>query len=160
MADTDPHPDDYLFARAHSAQVKAIRARRRRLKRLAHRAAQPGPAARDAIDHSGRPAVSPTQRHGAREENRAGRYLEAQGLHILARNLHCRTGEIDLVATDGTSLIFVEVRARGSRRYGGAAASVSHDKQARLRRTAQFFLPGLCARHFAGVLPPCRFDVI
>jgi putative endonuclease len=78
----------------------------------------------------------------------------------LARNLRCRAGEIDLVARDGPVLVFVEVRQRRDRRYGGAAASVNRAKQARLIRAARYFLPVLSRAHFAGVQPPCRFDVV
>lgn len=105
-------------------------------------------------------APSPTQDTGYRSENRAARWLEEQGLHVLERNLLCRAGEIDLVALDGRVLVFVEVRFRGSASHGGAAASVNRRKQRRLLRAAQYFLPGLTRRHFAGRTPACRFDVV
>jgi putative endonuclease len=64
------------------------------------------------------------------------------------------------VAVHGNVRVFVEVRARGSLDYGGAAASVNRQKQRRLIRTAQFFLPRLAARYFGGAAPACRFDVV
>ena len=85
--------------------------------------------------------------------------LDAKAV-IVAQNLQSRTGEIDLVAVHGDILVFVEVRARGSLEYGGAAASVNRQKQRRLIRTAQFFLPRLAARYFRGATPACRFDVV
>jgi putative endonuclease len=81
-------------------------------------------------------------------------------LRILALNLHCRAGAIDLVAQDGGTLVFIEVRHRGSLRFGGAAASVNRAKQARLARAAGYFLPHLVRRCFAGRPPACRFDVV
>lgn len=105
-------------------------------------------------------APSPTQMTGSRSEDRAAAWLQERGLHILERNLLCRAGEIDLVARDGTVLVFVEVRYRGSASHGGAAASVNRRKQRRLVRAARYFLPRLVQRHFAGRQPPCRFDVV
>jgi putative endonuclease len=91
---------------------------------------------------------------GARGEAIAARYLEAQGLTILARNFRTRRGEIDLVARDGASLVFVEVRLRTSAAYGGAAASITHAKRARLVAAAGAYLVRL------GSEPPCRFDAV
>jgi putative endonuclease len=65
-----------------------------------------------------------SKRLGAVFEARALEYLEGQRLRLVARNVTCRGGEIDLVMRepDG-SLVFVEVRARAGRNYGGAIAS-------------------------------------
>lgn len=100
------------------------------------------------------------QRQGLAAEQHAGQFLESRGLRILAINLQCRTGEIDLVARDDRILVFVEVRERRNPRFGGAAASVSRHKQVCLLRAAQHFLPALTRTHFGGMTPPCRFDVI
>ncbi|MGB3288929.1 MAG: YraN family protein [Burkholderiaceae bacterium] len=143
--------DDALaYALARLAQEKAVRARRRRAKAATPRA--PAPA--------GLAAFSPTQKAGRASEERAGRYLEDRGLAILERNLRSKAGEIDLVAYDRGVLAFIEVRRRCSRQYGGAAASVNRGKQMRLIRAAQYFLPRLAQRHFRGVIPVCRFDVV
>lgn len=99
-----------------------------------------------------------TKDDGDAAETRALAHLLAQGMHLLARNYRTPGrggGEIDLVMRDrdGT-LVFVEVRKRGTTRYGGAAASVSMAKQRRIV---------LAARHYLMRLrepPPCRFDVI
>jgi len=103
---------------------------------------------------------SPSQSVGDQGENQALALLTAHGLHLLARNLSCPLGEIDLVMRDGDVLVFVEVRARRSKRYGGAAASISPAKRRRLRRTAGFFLPMLARQYWRHVEPPCRFDVV
>ncbi len=76
---------------------------------------------------------------------------------MIARNLRSRWGEIDLIASDGDSIVFVEVRLRSDPRFGGAAASISAAKQKRLVRTAEAFLAGE-GRAFAQ--RPCRFDVV
>ena len=77
-----------------------------------------------------------------------------QGLAIVARNFRTRFGEIDLVARDGDTLVFVEVRMRRSARYGGAIESITAAKRARLVAAANGYLAGL------GREPPCRFDAI
>lgn len=93
---------------------------------------------------------------GRSAEDRAARFLEARGLTILARNFRRRAGEIDIVARDGETLAIVEVRARTTRRYGGAAASVGPRKQQRLIRAAQLLL----AAHPEWRRMPARFDVV
>ncbi|CAM5213438.1 hypothetical protein CDEF62S_05777 [Castellaniella defragrans] len=103
---------------------------------------------------------SDTQRRGHAAEQRASEFLQARGLCILAANLRCRAGEIDLVARDAGVLVFIEVRQRDSPQFGGAAASVNRPKQARLIRTARYFLPRLARHCFEGRTPPCRFDVV
>lgn len=106
------------------------------------------------------PRRSPTQRRGVHHEAAALRLLLAHGLTLLARNLACRAGEIDLAMRDGNTLVFVEVRARANRRFGGAAASIGREKQARLARAAALWLPELARRHWRGVAPPARFDAV
>jgi putative endonuclease len=89
-------------------------------------------------------------------EEQAERLLQCHGLSILERNYSARTGEIDIIATEGDVLVFVEVRARSHRRFGGAAKSVDKKKQRRLILTAQHYLQ----RHNRGIDRRCRFDVI
>lgn len=91
---------------------------------------------------------------GERMERLAGDFLARQGLRIVARNHRCRFGEIDLVVTDGASLVFVEVRYRESSRFGTPAETVDAGKQRRLAAAAAHYLQ----RH-PSVLP-CRFDVV
>lgn len=104
--------------------------------------------------------LSPTQQAGQLAEDQAARWLQQAGLQVIARNLRCKVGEIDLVAIHAGTLVFIEVRQRRSQRYGGAAASVNRAKQQRLLRAAQFFLPRLIQAYFGGRHPACRFDVI
>ena len=91
---------------------------------------------------------------GARAESLAADFLKARGLAIVTRNFRTRRGEIDLIAHDGTTLVFVEVRLRRSQFFGGAAASITATKRARLAAAAQVYLARL------GSEPPCRFDAV
>ena len=91
---------------------------------------------------------------GREAETRAAEFLRAQGLRIIERNWHCRFGEIDLVARDGQTLVFVEVRARRSRSHGGARESISTAKRRRLTATANYYLARCRTEQ------PCRFDAL
>ncbi|HJV74646.1 MAG TPA: YraN family protein [Noviherbaspirillum sp.] len=94
------------------------------------------------------------QIEGDAGESRALEYLQKQGLTLVERNFRCKGGEIDLIMQDRDSLVFVEVRKRADFRYGGAAASVTARKQARLSIAAQTFLQRYRTP------PACRFDVV
>jgi putative endonuclease len=94
-----------------------------------------------------------TNAQGALGEALAERHLVDRGLRIVARNYRCRGGEIDLVADDRGTLVFVEVRMRRNARFGGAAASIDARKQARIVLAARHYLLGKRER-------PCRFDVV
>lgn len=81
---------------------------------------------------------SSTRERGLAAETRAADYLRSRGLLILARNVHCRVGELDLVCLDGEILAIVEVRQRGSADYGGALASVTRRKQRKVVQAALY----------------------
>ena len=83
--------------------------------------------------------ASPSQR-GAASERLAAEYLEARGILVLARNLRCKSGEIDLVCLDAGVLAIVEVRQRAGMDFGGALGSVTPRKQGRIMRATRFFL--------------------
>lgn len=93
-------------------------------------------------------------RRGEAAESLAAEFLRGQGLVITARNYRCRFGEIDLVAREGGTLVFVEVRRRKSDDFGGAAESITAAKRARLIRAARHYL----ARSRRA--PRCRFDAV
>ena len=88
-------------------------------------------------------------------EDRAARFLEKRGFHILTRNFHCRGGEIDLVCRDGKVLVFVEVRLRRNAGYGGAGASITASKQRRIILAAQHYLAANTKTEC-----DCRFDCV
>lgn len=77
---------------------------------------------------------------GQAAEEEALHFLQQQGYTLLARNWHCRFGEIDLILQGQNTLIFAEVRYRRSNRFGGAAASIDRHKLARLQRSIEYYL--------------------
>ena len=98
---------------------------------------------------------------GDAAEAQALAHLQGQGLRLVERNYRVargprsRGGEIDLILRDrDDTLIFVEVRSRGSGTHGGAAASIGPAKLASLRLAARHYLLRL------PVMPACRFDVV
>ena len=94
---------------------------------------------------------------GARAEQLAADFLRSQGLRILARNVRCKGGEVDIVAEHAGCIVFAEVRLRGNARFGGAAASITSGKQARVILAAQRWLAGEGQPH---ARKPCRFDAV
>lgn len=93
---------------------------------------------------------------GAREEDLALRYLEAQGLTLVGRNLRARGGELDLVMRDGDTLVIAEVRKRSHLAFGSGAESVDARKQARIVNAAR----ALLAQRPELARLPARFDVV
>jgi putative endonuclease len=78
--------------------------------------------------------VSRTAERGRAVETLVAHWLAERGLKLVARNVRYRFGEIDLIMDDGETLVFVEVRYRARGDYGGAAASVTATKRARMER--------------------------
>ena len=91
---------------------------------------------------------------GSAAEALAASFLATRGLTIIQRNYRCRGGEIDLIARDGTTLVFVEVRLRSNRDFGTAGESITAAKRRRLRYAAQHYISRL------GCEPRCRFDAV
>lgn len=102
--------------------------------------------------------VSTTRQRGALAEDRALAHLQAAGLRLLERNYRTPGrggGEIDLILRErDATLVFVEVRSRASRAFGGAGASITSSKRRRLIFAAQHYLLRL------NPPPPCRFDAV
>jgi len=92
---------------------------------------------------------------GTRSERAAGRFLRRLGYRILARNYTCPQGELDVIALDGRSVVFVEVRSTETADPVRPAASVDAAKQRRLTDLALHFLQ----RHRL-LGQPARFDVL
>jgi putative endonuclease len=95
-----------------------------------------------------------TTTDGEQYEREAEAFLIRAGLTLVTRNWRCRLGEIDLIMRDGPTLVFVEVRKRGSERFGGALASIGTQKRARLERAIGLYLSTLTTT------PPCRVDAV
>ena len=89
---------------------------------------------------------------GARAEDLCAELLRASGMRLLERNWRCRHGEIDLIAEEGGTVVFAEVRQRSSSGFGGAAESITSAKRDRLLAAARLYLSRRPEAH-------CRFDV-
>jgi putative endonuclease len=92
---------------------------------------------------------------GQTGEDLACRHLERLGYTILARRYRRQGGEIDIVARDGATMVFVEVKAREGRAFGAGADAVTALKRRRIVRIARDYV----MRH-GGADRPCRFDVV
>ncbi|RMH69740.1 MAG: YraN family protein [Gemmatimonadetes bacterium] len=99
--------------------------------------------------------ASNRRRFGAQNEERAAVFLQQKGYTILERNFRTPYAEIDLIAKDGDTLVFVEVKARRSMRFGHPAAAVTPHKQQRIIHAAAIYLQQQDISDCA-----CRFDVI
>ncbi|WP_341268912.1 YraN family protein [Morganella morganii] len=93
---------------------------------------------------------------GRRHEQFARRWLEQQGLTFVAQNVRFRQGEIDLIMRDSGTWVFTEVRYRRNAHYGGAAASVTKNKQRRLLYAASCWLS---QQQLSMLTCDCRFDI-
>jgi putative endonuclease len=92
---------------------------------------------------------------GRRGEDAAAKYLKRLGYKIVARGSRLKPGELDLVAVDGHTLVFVEVKTRQSAAVGHPAEAVDAAKQRRLTRLAVTFM-----KHHGLLEQPARFDVV
>ena len=100
--------------------------------------------------------AKPQQRdRGAGAERAAETFLLRRGLRIVARNYRTPRGEIDIIADDGGTLVFVEVRMRSGGAFGGAEESIDRRKRQRIVAAARHFLAS-----GASAEPPCRFDAM
>lgn len=77
---------------------------------------------------------------GAYGELYTARFLRVKGYDIIDANYRCRLGEIDIIASDGKYICFVEVKTRGKNALYSAKEAVDYGKQKRIAATAQFFL--------------------
>ena len=92
---------------------------------------------------------------GKTGEDLACRELERRGYAIIARRYRERRGELDIIARDGATLVFVEVKAREDLRFGAGSEAITARKQ---RRMAQLAVEYMARHHIADC--PCRFDVV
>jgi putative endonuclease len=95
-----------------------------------------------------------SKQRGDDAEKLAKEYLLKQGLKPVTENFRCKQGEVDLIMTDRDTLVFIEVRYRKNTLYGTPAATVGHNKQAKLIRAAGQYLMQQKRQ------PQCRFDVV
>jgi putative endonuclease len=92
---------------------------------------------------------------GKRGEELAAAYLAEAGYRIVERNYRCIFGEIDIVAEERETLVFIEVKSRRSDTYGDPQLAVGHQKQKKISRIAMHYLEEKRLRH-----RPARFDVV
>jgi putative endonuclease len=99
--------------------------------------------------------MDPRHRLGEEGETQAADWLKERGWQILARRWRCKLGEIDLIALDGETMVFIEVKTRSSKRFGTPEDAILTAQRRRLVRAATAYL-----RYFGGVDRGARFDVV
>jgi putative endonuclease len=108
-------------------------------------------------DRRRRQAWDPDQAAGRRGEDLAHRFLQQQGMVVVARNYRTRSGsgELDLVAWDGETLVFVEVKTRATEEFGSPDRAVDDAKRDRLMRAAREYV-----RRAGADWRRVRFDIV
>jgi putative endonuclease len=96
-----------------------------------------------------------TRQIGYKAEEEAARFLSQQGYQILTKNFTIRGGEVDLVAKEGETLVFVEVKMRSTTSFGSAVESITPWKVQALLKTALFYI-----RRIEWGDKPYRFDLV
>jgi putative endonuclease len=99
--------------------------------------------------------LAPHLLQGRKGERIACRFLLRQGFDVLARRYRGRSGELDIIAFEGETLVFIEVKTRRSRNFGEPWEFVDWQKQQKLRRTAEEFIADNDLGQYA-----CRFDIV
>ena len=99
--------------------------------------------------------LNQNQQYGQKSEGLAAAYLEKNGYKILQRNYRTRLGEIDIIARDLQTLVFVEVKARKTESAGSVKSSITRAKKLKITRLAQFYLKQ--TRAYGSKI---RFDVV
>ncbi|MHC4089069.1 MAG: YraN family protein [Planctomycetota bacterium] len=92
---------------------------------------------------------------GAAGEKAAAKHLRRRGYRIAARNYRCRAGEIDLVAVDQDTIVFVEVKTRREDVAADPEINVTYHKRRQITRVARYYLTEKSAQDQAS-----RFDVV
>jgi putative endonuclease len=92
---------------------------------------------------------------GAFGEDMACKYLSDCGYRVIERNFSCRAGEIDIIAINGETVVFIEVNTRSGDKYGLPAEAVSRAKQQKIVKTALYYMQGRSLLDYM-----CRFDVM
>ena len=93
---------------------------------------------------------------GSRGEDLAVQYLKKRGFKVIERNYHCQWGEIDLIAREKNTLVFIEIKARSSSEYGLPQEAVDRFKQKKLIAVSRYYL---AERHLTEDIP-ALFDVV
>ena len=80
------------------------------------------------------------QKLGKKSESIAVRHLKKMGYRILEQNYRTKTGEIDIIAKDNNTLVFVEVKARRSKEFGNPKYAITPNKQRKISMIALYYL--------------------
>ena len=96
------------------------------------------------------------RKKGTEFEDMAAKYITEHGYNILERNYNGRFGEIDIIAKDGDTICFCEVKYRRDNGCGRALEAVGYSKQKKIISVARYYL----MKHGLDEWTPCRFDVI
>ena len=96
-----------------------------------------------------------TTQNGSLAEEKAQSFLQQKGYTVLARNYRKNCGEIDIIAKDGKVLVFIEVKSRVSRAFGGPLAAITKSKQNKIVQTAALYI-----KETAPKFDSIRFDAI
>ncbi|WP_373818723.1 YraN family protein [Glaesserella sp.] len=94
---------------------------------------------------------------GQRFEQQAKAFLEAQGLSFIAQNQSFKCGELDLIMSQGNTIVFIEVRQRKNAHFGSALESINYSKQKKWLQAANLWL---AQRNQSLETADCRFDVV
>lgn len=97
----------------------------------------------------------PVTSYGACSEEQAADILRERGYTVIGRNFRSRHGEVDIIAYEGDTLVFIEVKARRGKKFGDARWAVDQRKQKAIARAALLFLSRKKISK-----TPCRFDVV
>ncbi|MBI5047848.1 MAG: YraN family protein [Deltaproteobacteria bacterium] len=92
---------------------------------------------------------------GRQGEELAAAFLKQNGYRILENNFRCRYGEIDIIATEGKTLAFIEVKTKTNNKFGPPKLAVDFNKQRQLSKTATAYLIQKKLTNY-----PARFDVV
>ncbi len=99
--------------------------------------------------------LNKNQEFGKNSESDAAEYLSRRGYKILEKNYRTKLGEIDIIAREKDTIVFVEVKARTSEKYGDPKLAVSYGKQKKIARAAQIYLKSTNQGN-----QKARFDVV
>lgn len=93
--------------------------------------------------------------YGSMGEQLAEKYLVSKNYYILAKNYHSKFGDIDIIASDGSSIVFIEVKTRTQNQYGTALEAITKNKLENIIKTSHLYLE---QRNMHG--HPYRYDAI
>ena len=110
---------------------------------------------RQTLMFTDEPGPPTTIARGNAGEEQAVAYLERIGMHIVERNFKTRLGELDIIAREDRTLVFIEVRMRSTTAFGNAVEMVNHQKQRRVSRLAWQYIRVRRPR-----FDTARFDVV